>query len=361
MLDFSIPQPTSPFVDKNGLVNLQWYLFLNNLFQVSSPVGVIPVTSGGTGLTSGVSGGILGFTGTTTLSSSLLLGSNEIVFGGGAGATPSTPLGLGTAVTLLHGNAGGTPTWGTVSLSTDVSGTLPVGSGGLGIATGTSGGIPAFTGTTTISSSTLLGANAIVVGGGAGVAPSTLVSLGTSSTVLHGNASGNPSFAVVTPADASGNTSGSGNFALVNTPTFTTPVLGAATATSINFGGDTLNTVSSGTWTPADNSGASLTFTVDSCEWVKIGVWVQATFKITFPVTVSGATNSISGLPFTARNTTSNVFSSPVISTLAAVYYYEVTPNTQIFAFGLSGAAAATNATFSGQTLRGCISYRATS
>lgn len=56
---------------------------------------------------------------------------------------------------------------------------------------------------------------------------------GTTTTVLHGNAAGNPSFAVVTPADAVGNTSGSGNFVLVTSPTIATPVI-SGTVTSYN-------------------------------------------------------------------------------------------------------------------------------
>ena len=89
---------------------------------LTNPLGV---ASGGTGLASGTSGGILGFTGTTTLASSSALTANAIVFGGGAGATPSTPLGLGTTTTLLHGNATGAPTWAQVSLTADVTGDLP--------------------------------------------------------------------------------------------------------------------------------------------------------------------------------------------------------------------------------------------
>lgn len=49
---------------------------------------------------------------------------------------------------------------------------------------------------------------------------------GTTVTVLHGAAAGNPSFAVVTPSDAAGNTSGSGNFCLVTSCTMVTPALG---------------------------------------------------------------------------------------------------------------------------------------
>jgi len=55
------------------------------------------------------------------------------------------------------------------SIATPVS----VAKGGTGLTAGTSGGIPAYTGTGTIASSGLLAANALMIGGGAGVAPST--------------------------------------------------------------------------------------------------------------------------------------------------------------------------------------------
>ena len=50
---------------------------------------VVPVSGGGTGLASGNSGGILGFTGSSSIASSGLLAQNGILIGGGAGATPS--------------------------------------------------------------------------------------------------------------------------------------------------------------------------------------------------------------------------------------------------------------------------------
>lgn len=74
----------------------------------------VAVADGGTGLSSGTSGGILGFTGSTTLASSVALTANALVLGGGAGATP-TPMGsLGTTTTVLHGNAAGAPTFGAI-------------------------------------------------------------------------------------------------------------------------------------------------------------------------------------------------------------------------------------------------------
>lgn len=49
---------------------------------------------------------------------------------------------------------------------------VPVTDGGTGLSAGTSGGIPYFSASTTIASSAALAANALVIGGGAGVAPS---------------------------------------------------------------------------------------------------------------------------------------------------------------------------------------------
>lgn len=63
---------------------------------------------------SGTSGGIPYFSSTSTMASSAALGANQIVFGGGAGATPATGLGLGTTTTVLHGNAAGLPSWTSV-------------------------------------------------------------------------------------------------------------------------------------------------------------------------------------------------------------------------------------------------------
>lgn len=83
---------------------------------------------------------------------------------------------------------------------------LTVPDGGTGITSGTSGGVPYFSASGTISSSGALTINRIVLGGGAGAAPTVLGSLGTSTTVLHGNAGGAPSFGAVSlTADVTGN------------------------------------------------------------------------------------------------------------------------------------------------------------
>lgn len=102
--------------------------------------GTLPVANGGTGMTSGTSGGILGFTASGTIASSGALTANALVLGGGAGSTPTALGSLGTTTTLLHGNAGGAPTFAAASLTADVSGILPTANGGTGIAYFTAAG-----------------------------------------------------------------------------------------------------------------------------------------------------------------------------------------------------------------------------
>lgn len=102
--------------------------------------GITAVANGGTGLSAGTSGGILAYTASGTLASSAALAANRIVLGGGAGAVPVTLGSLGTATTVLHGNASGAPTFGAVTLTTDVGGVLPTANGGTGIAFFTAAG-----------------------------------------------------------------------------------------------------------------------------------------------------------------------------------------------------------------------------
>lgn len=84
---------------------------------LSAALNTVAVAQGGTGLTAGTSGGILGYTASGTLASSVALTANALILGGGPGATP-TPMGsLGTTTTVLHGNASGAPTFGQIVAS----------------------------------------------------------------------------------------------------------------------------------------------------------------------------------------------------------------------------------------------------
>jgi hypothetical protein len=128
--------PQCPIVDiTTGYLSLEWFMWLQNPQFLSIILGTpIDVINGGTGLSSGTSGGILGFVGTTTMASSVALTNHAIVLGRGVGATPVPLASLGTSTTVLHGAAAGDPTFSAVSLTADVSGILPGASGGTGIA-----------------------------------------------------------------------------------------------------------------------------------------------------------------------------------------------------------------------------------
>lgn len=203
--DFANSGTTNTVLHGNASGNPSWAA----VSLTADVTGTLPVASGGTALTSGTSGGVLYFSGSTTLASSAALTANLPVIGGGAGAAPTVGTRSGntttfatTSGTLTNGNcvqidasgnlvdtgsacgsgAGnvsnvGTPTNGQIAqwtTATTIQGitTVGVANGGTGIASGTSGGIPYFSGTTTIASSAALTANLPVIGGGAGTAPS---------------------------------------------------------------------------------------------------------------------------------------------------------------------------------------------
>lgn len=93
---------------------------------------------------------------------------------------------------VLQTDAGGVVSSSAVDLTTSITGTLPVANGGTGITSGTSGGVLAFTAAGTIASSNALTANQLVIGGGAGAAPSTLAA-GSQHQVLRMGAA-NPAY-----------------------------------------------------------------------------------------------------------------------------------------------------------------------
>lgn len=75
--------------------------------------------------------------------------------------------------------------------------TTPVSAGGTGLTSGTSGGIPYYSSTSAITSSALLAANAIVLGGGAGAAPATTTTGTGVVTALGNNANATGGFATI--------------------------------------------------------------------------------------------------------------------------------------------------------------------
>ncbi len=80
----------------------------------------------------GTSGGVPYFSSASTWASSGALTQYGIVYGGGAGGAPVATA-AGATNQVLKANTGGAPTWGSVALATDVSGTLPSNNGGTGV------------------------------------------------------------------------------------------------------------------------------------------------------------------------------------------------------------------------------------
>ncbi|MEN9835882.1 MAG: hypothetical protein RL011_2075, partial [Pseudomonadota bacterium] len=113
-----------PAVDASALTSL----------TPANLASAVPVSKGGTGLTSGTSGGIPYFNAASTMASSAALTANGVVLGSGAGAAPTTTA-AGVANTVLRvASGGGAPSFGALDLSQSsaVTGTLNLGNGGTG-------------------------------------------------------------------------------------------------------------------------------------------------------------------------------------------------------------------------------------
>ncbi len=123
--------------------------------------GTLPIANGGTGQTSASSA----FDALSPMSAA-----GDVIYGGTSGA--GTALVKGTSVQLLH--SGNTPSWSAVSLTADVTGTLPLANGGTN-ATSKAGAFDSL--------SPMSAAGDIVYGGASGTG--TALTKGTSVQVLH--------------------------------------------------------------------------------------------------------------------------------------------------------------------------------
>ena len=279
-------------------------------------LGTITYAYGGTGLTSYTAG--------------------DIIYASAANTVAKLPIGTSGQRLVV---AAGLPSWATDTTTGTVT---SVGFTG-GIITvanptttpaftiaGTSGGIPYFSSASTWATSAALAASALVVGGGAGAAPATIttgtgvvtalgVNTGTAGAfVVNGGALGTPSSGTVTnlTGTASININGTVGATTPTTGSFTTmkastgAAVGGATpgaggiafpATAVTVADvNTLDDYEEGTWTPADASGAGLTFTLEYATYTKIGRLVTLNLRLAFPATASVADVLIAGLPFAA-------------------------------------------------------------
>jgi hypothetical protein len=210
-----------------------------NLPLSTGVTGTLPVANGGTGQTSFTDGQLLigNSTGNTLSKATLTAGSGISITNGSGAITIAASGGSSGTVTSVSQ----TFTGGLVS----VSGSPVTSSGTLALTVaGTSGGVPYFSSASTWASSAALTANALMVGGGAGAAPSTVttgtgvvtalgVNTGSSGAfVVNGGDLGTPSGGTVT------NLTGTASININGTVGATTPTTGAfTTVTSTSASG----------------------------------------------------------------------------------------------------------------------------
>ena len=110
-------------------------------------------------------------------------------------------------------------------------------------------------------------------------------------------------------------------------------------------------------WTPQDNSGASLTFAGVSANYTKIGNMIFAYTQITYPATANGSNASIKGLPIAAPNVLYAEQCSVSFTNVAtANVRAAVIPNTLTINLYTTSGAQVTNAQMSsGQLNLMCI------
>jgi hypothetical protein len=134
-------------------------------------------------------------------------------------------------------------------------------------------------------------------------------------------------------------------------------------ATPYKAGPGTWDTTESGTWTPADASGAGLSFAIadaGDCRWTKIGRMVFASFAFTYPATASGSAALWSGLPFASASTATSLFGGTLSYTDAGVSIrLLVTSNATTVGLRDDAGAAIADSALSGKKVRGTIVYEA--
>ena len=112
-----------------------------------------------------------------------------------------------------------------------------------------------------------------------------------------------------------------------------------------------------GTWTPTDTSGATLSLTAEGY-YVREGALVTVTGNITYPATADGSAAQVGGLPFSSQNITSSWGGAPTYTDVGSAFTIVVVGNsTNIQFYDLAGAAKS-NANLSTKIIRFQLTYR---
>lgn len=198
-------------------------------FQAPATSGTVTAVSvASTNGFAGTSSG--GATPAITLSTSItgvIKGNGTAISAATAGTDYVTPTGTETLTNKTINGSNNTLT--NVSLTTAVTGTLPVANGGTNLSSGTSGGVLAYTASGTLASSGALAANNVVVGGGAGAAPFSTNILALAAAVTSGNHI--QALGYADTVVALGNTGTSKNIDLTSGNVFTATLTGNCTFT----------------------------------------------------------------------------------------------------------------------------------
>lgn len=243
------------------------------------------------------------------------------------------------------------PTTGLLATTADASGHVNAGTLGqlayYASAGDTVSGTNAGTGVLTALGINIGSAGAFVVNGGALGTPAS----GTLTNCLGLPIGGLTGLGTGVASALAAAVSGSGGIALTTSPIFTTPTLGVAAATSINFGGSALNTYAQSTsWTPTitfDTPGnLSVSYSTQTGVYSRIGNIVSLHFvlsctptfttssgllRIVLPITP--ASNSIGNLQFQA---------SAFPASTTSLFLQSVSGNTGMV-IGANGSSIASN------------------
>jgi len=157
-----------------------------------------------------------------------------------------------------------------------------------------------------------------------------------------------------TTSTGTGNTVLSAAPTLSGNVTLSTGNLIVASGQGIDFSADPsaagmtselLDDYEEGTWTPSDQSGAGLIFTVGFAKYTKVGRAVSIQGAITYPSTASTASAQFAGFPFNA----SDSIQMSVIYSDASVANFTYFSGNTTGVFALTPGVNVTNATLSGK------------
>jgi hypothetical protein len=125
----------------------------------------------------------------------------------GAALVKTMIAGSNAVFTVTNVSVDAAASWQILYVPLTLGTTLPVSLGGTGLTVGTSGGIPYFSSTTAMTSSALLTAHGILLGGGSGASP-TALAVGGSGTLLTGVAASAPAFSATPTLGVNATTAG---------------------------------------------------------------------------------------------------------------------------------------------------------